>query len=266
MDWLMDLFGFGGDSEEPQLPPPPEYYNDPYYTDMQSYLSTYGKNILEGNPNAYYGEMGAVGGPEFEKMLGLSNRDIQQSTAEAAARTGRGRGGYLPSVTAQTIADNTSKLRYQDYLKAMQGRQSLLSTGVGITEGVRQAGQQEGANRNTFNLKSYDYTRQNALFDINREDQNAAQEGDFLSNLFQIGVGGVTGYLTGGPVGALVGAAGGLGTLADSGALDKIFGINKSGSTDSLSSSTPGVSSLGKAYIGSSGIEDFIKSMKLNLN
>lgn len=254
MSWLTDIFG-GGD--EPQLPPPPEYYEDPYYTDIQSFLSSYGKNLLEGNPNAYYGEIGAYGSKDFENVLALSNRDIQQSAAEAAAKSGRGRGGYLPSTTAKTIADNTSKLRYADYLKAMEGRKTLLSTGVGITEGVRNTGQAEGVNRNAFNLKSYDYTRENALFDIGRADQAAAAQGELLSNLFQMGAGGVAGYITGGPVGAVVGAAGGLETLANSGALDKIFKTPSTTKTDALSSSTPGVSSLGKIK-SSSDIDNFL--------
>lgn len=256
---IIDFFG-GGDEEEPKLPPPPEYFEDPYFSDIQSFLSSFGKNILEGNPNSYYGEMGAVGGPEFEKVSSLSNRDIQQSAAEAAAKAGRGRGGLLPSVTAQTVADNTSKLRYADYLKAMEGRKTLLNTGVGVTEGVRSAGYNNQALRNNFNLKSYDYTRENALYDINRADMAAQQEGDLLANLFGIGAGAIAGGVTGGPIGALIGGAGGIESLASAGALDKIFGMaGGAAKTDPLASSTPGVSSLGKIK-SSSDIDEFLKS------
>ena len=247
-------FPGSGGGEEPGLQAPPPYYEDPNFTDIQSYLSKYGKDILEGNPNAYYGEMGAYGSPEFEKVLGLSNRDIQQSAMEATAKAGRGRGGFLPSVTAQTVADNSSKLRYADYLKAMQGRQFLFGEGRGITEGVRTAGFGNQTLRNQFNLKSYDFTRDNALFDIERGDLKAQQEGEFWSNLFNIGSGAVVGGMTGGPVGALVGAAGGVGSLAQSGALDKIFSMGGGGSKiDPLSSATPGVSSLGKIVSKASG-------------
>ena len=246
----------GGDKEEPKLPPPPDYYEDPNFTDMQSYLSTYGKNILEGNPNAYYGEMGAYGSPEFEKVLGLSTRDIQQSAAEAAAKAGRGRGGFLPSVIAQTVADNSSKLRYADYLKAMQGRQFLMGEGRGITEGVRGAGFQNQGLRNKFNLESYDFTRNNALFDINRADQAAGQEGEFMSNLFGIGTNALIGGVTGGIPGAFMGAAKG---LMGSDILDQIFKSGGGNKTDTLSSGTPGVSSLGKIK-SDSDIDEFLKS------
>ena len=252
---LLSLFG-GGDKDEPQLPKPPEYYEDPNYRQVQDFLKQYGMDLLGGKPNDYYGEIGSYGGAEFEKMLGLSNRDIQQSAAEAAARTGRGRGGSLPSVTAQMTADNTSKLRYADYLKAMEGRKSLLNTGVGITEGVRNTSQAEGGARNAFNMKSYDYTRRNELFDIDRGDQESAAFGDMLANLFNIGTGAAVGGMTGGVPGALIGAAGGVGSLAEAGALDKIFGVGKS-TTTNLSSATPGVSSLGKIKSGSD-IDDFL--------
>ena len=231
----------GENEDEPGLPPPPDYYEDPYYTGTQKFLSTYGQDILEGRPNAYYGEMGSYGGPEFEKVLGLSNRDIQQSAMEVAAKAGRGRGGFLPSVTAQTVADNSSKLRYADYLKAMEGRQFLMQQGRGITEGVRESGFGNQKFKNTFNLDVYDRNVNRSLFDINRADQAAAQRGEMLSKLFGIGAGAIVGGMTGGPVGALVGAAGGVGSLAQSGALDKIFGMGGAGSkTDTLSSATPG--------------------------
>ncbi len=237
----------GKKKDEPSLPTPPDYYEDPYYTDTQKFLSGYGKDILGGTLPEFYKSLGSPGSKEFEDILRLSNRDIEQSAAEAAAKSGRGRGGFLPSLTAQTVADNTSKLRFSDYLNANEEKKFLMQEGRGITEGVRGAGFENQKFRNTFNLDVYDRNVNSTLFDINRADQAAAQKGQLMSNLFKIGTGAIVGGMTGGPVGALVGAAGGLGSMAQSGALDKIFGMGGGGNkTDTLSSATPGVSSLGK--------------------
>lgn len=253
-NWLTGIFG--GDDEEPQLPAPPAYQEDPNYRTTQDFLQKYGMNLMEGNPNSYYGEVGNFGGPEFEKMLSLSNRDIQQSAAEAAASSGRGRGGFLPSITAQSVADNSSRLRFQDYLKAMQGRQWLFGEGRGITEGVRNTGQAEGLYRNNFNMKGYDYQRENELFNIGRKDQAAGARGDMIGNLFQMGVGAVAGGVTGGVPGAVLGALGGTDVLAQSGAFDNLFGQGQKSTGVS-----PGVSELGSIKASGSELEDIFASL-----
>src|SRR3990167_1604172 len=260
--WMTWPFGQEDDNEEPKLPVPPDYFEDPDYRQTQDFLKQYGFNLLEGKPNDYYGEIGSYGGPEFEKMLGLSNRDIQQSAAEAAAKSGRGRGGFLPAMTAQTVADNTSKLRYADYLKAMAGRQYLFGEGRGITEGVRSAGQTEGSRRNAFNLDQYGINRQNTMFDINRADEAAGAQGEMFSNLFKIGAGAFAGGMTGGLPGAIIGGIGGLDTMAQTGALDKIFDrFGGGGVGNTGSSGTPIVSPTGKAKLRSGMDDDTLNSL-----
>jgi len=89
-----------------------EYLEDPDFTDTQEALKGLGLGLLEGEVPDYYKAIGQTGSEEFEKALALTNRDISQSAAEAAAASGRGRGGNLPAVTAQSIADNAIEARY----------------------------------------------------------------------------------------------------------------------------------------------------------
>src|SRR3990167_6667068 len=69
-----------------QLPPPPKWYEDPYYPKTQDDLYKFGSEGLMGTFPAYYAAMGEYGGPEFENYLGLVNRDITTAATNDAAR------------------------------------------------------------------------------------------------------------------------------------------------------------------------------------
>jgi len=151
---VLGWFGGGGGEEEPYIEPP-EYYEDPDYRLTQDYLGAYGMNLMRGEVPEYYKAIGETGSPEFENMLGMTKRDITQSTAEALARGGRARGGQLGASTAKAISDASTTARYQDYERSLAGKQSLLGLGTSITEGARAAGQREGASVNKFAWDQY---------------------------------------------------------------------------------------------------------------
>src|SRR3990167_8918657 len=100
-----------------------EYFNDPNFTSTQDFLNQYSKNLLNQGPNDYYRPIGEYGSPEFLNYLNVANNDIIGGTSEALARSGRGRGGRLAEVTAQSIGDSNRDLKFRDYLRAMQGRE-----------------------------------------------------------------------------------------------------------------------------------------------
>lgn len=137
----------------------PDYFEDPDYRETQDYLKKLGIGILDGDIPDYYKGIGETGSKEFEDMLGLTTRDIQKGAAESMALQGRGRGGQLAAVTSGSIADAATKLRYADYNRAMTGKEWLFGQGKGITEGVRGAGQQEGVNRNAFNVGEFNFEK-----------------------------------------------------------------------------------------------------------
>lgn len=239
---------------EPTLPAPPEYFEDPNYRKSQDFLQTYGIDILNGKIPDYYKPIGERNSQEFQDMLRLSNSQIQRGAEETAALTGRGRGGSLPSVTAQQIGDNTVKLSFADYLNSIEGKKFLFNQGRGITEGVRQSGQQESFNRNKFNIDSYNFTRENALWDIARADQAAALEGKMIGKLAGPALslaGGAIGFMAGGPMGAAAGAQIGQGVgnfIGGNGNLDiaSLFGGGKTTTARTNTDAATGISSIGR--------------------
>jgi len=128
-----------------------QYYEDPDYRETQDFLKDYGIDLLKGDIPDYYKGIGETGGQQLEDLIAMTNRDITQGATDALAKTGRLRGGALPAAVAQPIADNSTKLRYADLQRMLQGKQYLMNQGVGITEGVRGAAQTEGGRQNEFN-------------------------------------------------------------------------------------------------------------------
>lgn len=167
----------------------PEWYEDKYYKPTQDLLFKTGRGLLEGSPNKYYAPLGEIGGSEFENMLNMSNRDIRSSVAEMGARTGT-RGGAMASATANAIADNTTKYRWQDFLRAMEGRQNFLNVGNNMVSGVRSAGLTYQGQKNQFNLNTAQMENSGMMYNKNLEMMNDEQGSNFFSDVVQ---GGLTG-------------------------------------------------------------------------
>lgn len=114
-------------------------------------LNNLGQDILSGNLNEYYSPLGEMGGQQFEKYLSGVLGDVQSNVLDSAAATGRSGGAVQASIAEQT-GKVSNEARYADYLRTLEGRGNLLTLGNNIMSGVRQAGQQEGANVNNFNM------------------------------------------------------------------------------------------------------------------
>ena len=135
------LFGGGDDDDEEEAYIPqfylPECEPDPLYTESQDYLYGYGTNLLEGNINNYYAPIGEYGAQPFQDILGLATRDIQRSVQEDLVRRGIGRGGIGSTAVSQKVGDVSKELLYNDYARAIEGRESLLNAGLNTVSGVR---------------------------------------------------------------------------------------------------------------------------------
>ena len=129
----------------------PEFEEDADYRETQDYLKSLGINVLEGDIPDYYAPIGERGGKEFEDVLNLMSGDIKKASLESAAAMGRG-GGAASQIAAEQVGRFSTKARYDDFLRAMGGRETLFKQGRGITENVRTAGQNQQQQKNSFAL------------------------------------------------------------------------------------------------------------------
>lgn len=182
----------------------PEYYLSSDYTETQNALKGLGLGLLKGEVPDYYKAIGETGSTEFENMLGLTIRDIQNSAAEASAAGGRARGGSLPAMTAQSVADAATKLRYSDFERSLTGKQNLLNLGVNTTSSARTASQWESSAKNDFNWKDYAAELAQAKYEQEYEAAQDAQVGELIGTIASAGLG----FATGGATGLLTSLAG----------------------------------------------------------
>ena len=193
-NWWQDV------DEEKQSLNLPSFYTDPHYEQTQKDLYGRGKDLLAGKPGDYYGAIGESGGQELEGLIGMTRRDITKSVQESAAKRGTGRGGTLDSVIAGKTADASTQLRYADMMRAMKGREFLLSQGRGMTEGVRDAGLRYGSQRNAFGLTSARIQQSSMESAFDREERSGVREDEMTSDM--------AGSLTSGALSYLGGAGG----------------------------------------------------------
>lgn len=151
MGGIKGLFGGGGDSEERPTYNLPDFPEDKYYGEAQETLYPFGKDILAGKPSEYYAPIGEMGGQMFEDVLGLGRRDIERTGIETAARLGKRGGGVAPGI-AREVGEYTKKARFDDYMRALQGRQFLLGAGADITAGVGARGLTSQAQRSAYEV------------------------------------------------------------------------------------------------------------------
>lgn len=256
----MGMFGSdGGDESRVEGLETPKWWEDPDYRATQDKLKGLGTGILDGNIPDYYKGIGETGGPEFEKFLGLTNADAMRGAEESLAKSGRARGGSAAAVTSQAIADNSIKARYADYTRSLEGKKWLFGEGRGITEGVRTAGQTEGSRKNAFNLDVYDRQFSKGKYLDSYDRQASEDQGAGIGKLLNAAVGGVTGFMTGGPVGAAAGAIGGL-TGTGATWLDALSSKKPSTTATTGAKAAAGVSSLGS--IGNDSVEGFQDVLK----
>lgn len=231
---------FGGDDEESGIDRP-KYYTDPSYTETQGALKGLGLGLINGEVPDYYKPIGETGSKEFEGMLGLTTRDIQKSTAESMAASGRSRGGNLAAVTAGAVADAATKARYSDYERSLTGKQNLLNLGVNTTQGVRSSAQVEGQLQNNFNWKDYQAQVDERAYQDAKEAAEDAALGEMIGTIASIGLGAATGGMSFGLQGAFAGA----GDALTGGGTNFLGALNKN-----PKQAMAGVSSLGSINSG----------------
>jgi len=184
----MSLFGGKGDSnlEGFKLP---DYYESDIFNDIQDYLKGYGTGMLEGDVPDYYKGIGETGSQEFEDMLAMTNRDISQSVTEAMAKSGRARGGALPVAVSKAVGDASTKARYGDYERSLEGKKYLMNTGLETTTGVRNAAFNEQSLKNQFNLSrsGLDLKQRGYLDDLDLQIGGMQGEGigSFIDTIFK---------------------------------------------------------------------------------
>lgn len=215
MGWFEDLmtWPFGGNDDKSQMEgfTLPDWKEDPDYRKAQDYLSELGINILEGDIPDYYKGIGEAGGSEFDNYLNLITGDLTKSTLDTAAATGRG-GGAVQELINKNVGEFTTKSRYADFLRALEGKSWLFGQGRGITEGARGAGQTQQAQQNQFNLNraGLDFNKRSYLdaYTLNQD----SLIGDTIGELLGLGVNAGVGYASSGGslAGAVAGAMGGV--------------------------------------------------------
>jgi len=188
----------------------PNWYEDKLYQSTQDILFPLGKNLLEGNIPDYYKGIGEYGGQELNDLLGLATRDTTRAVEESYAARGIGRSGLVGAAVAPAVADIGTKLRWEDYQRALQGKQWLFGEGRGITEGVRAGALDITGMRNQFNLGRSQLELGMAQSNAQAKAQKDAMWGQILSSVI-----GTAGMIVAGPVGAAAGAV--LGSATGSG-------------------------------------------------
>jgi len=144
----------------------PSFYTDEFFNKSQKDLYGLGNNILSGDLPDYYKGIGESNSPEFQSVLKGANTDISRAITENAAKRGS-RGGR--SLIGRAVADNTSKMRYQDLIDSISRKQGLLNTGTNIVSGVGDKALSYGGQQNQFNISK-------AQLEFQQEQAEAAKK------------------------------------------------------------------------------------------
>jgi len=187
----------------------PDFFEDPLFRESQETLWNTSKNLLAGTPGEYYSPIGEFGSNEFENILQMTQRDIQKSGLVSAAKMGT-RGGAVNANIARTTADTTSKLRFEDLLRGIEGRKFLLGQGMSGGAGVSGRALNFGNAKSSYNLNKagleFDIQKAQNVMDQNEDAAEGALWGSILSSgLGALGT--IGGAYLGGPVGASAGAS-----------------------------------------------------------
>jgi len=129
----------------------PDYQLDPYYESSQEELSEFGSGLLKGEPSEYYKPIGEVGGQMFEDMLAKGKRDISKTVTEDFARRNV-RGARASNVIGKQVGDYSTQARYQDLMRALEGRGFLMGKGLSTTAGVRDAALKQTGLRSSYDI------------------------------------------------------------------------------------------------------------------
>ena len=170
------------DGEEEAGVASPTWKPDPYVQKTQDFAFPYYTSMLEGKPNEYYGAIGAYGGQELQDVINMGSRDITNAVEANLASSGMARSGLAAESIGSKVGDFSTKLRWEDFNRAMTGRLNLLNVGSQGMSGVRSAALSNQGQMNEFNLgaagidlKKYGLTQE-------QDAADAAMWGDILGS------------------------------------------------------------------------------------
>lgn len=168
---------------------PPSYYLNKNFEPSQEYLNTLGQNIVSGNIPDYYSGIGESNSQEFQNYLNNALAKTGATVAEQLSATGNARQGVGADIMARSANDISANYGYQDYLRAMQGKQNLLGLGTGLVSGVADRSLSESGNKNQFNLGVYNTQESSNQYAYNAKMTQKAQEDALLSSILSAGIG-----------------------------------------------------------------------------
>ena len=189
----------------------PSYYSSKYYEDAQKNLMPYGQGLLQGNVPEYYKGIGEYGGPLLDEYTRRVERDVSRGVTEDLARRGI-RGERGAGIIAGKVGDISSALNWQDYVRAMTGRENLMKTGLGVMGDVRSAGLSESSLRNEYGLNKARLELSDEQFQEQmawqKEQQEQQQEQAMWDSLLSGGIGAIGNVVGMGMLGGLGGILG----------------------------------------------------------
>lgn len=146
---------FGSKDKQHDAPAAPEWWSDPYVGKSEEGLFNFGSDVLKGILPASYQNLLQFDSPQFESVLHNSNRDISAAGLNTAALQGNARSGAANAGITKAVADNTSNMRYSDYLNTVTNQKALLGMGLDAENAAGQIGLTNQGQRNNFNLGIY---------------------------------------------------------------------------------------------------------------
>jgi hypothetical protein len=186
----MAFLGFGKKDKSTTInfPTIPAWADDPLFGKTQDELYDFGSNLLAGKPNDYYKSIGETGGQAFEDVVRMTNRDIERSALELAAKTGAPGGAVLSAVSKAT-ADVTKQLRWEDLVRANEGKVRLLGAGLDTVGGVSGRSLQYMGAKNNYALGKAQIESSQASQQAELDAKNKAAKTSMWSNILSSAVG-----------------------------------------------------------------------------
>lgn len=131
-----EMFGKGGMAYIPDIELP-EFQRPEKFDKIQNQLQGIATDIMNGTPSEYFAPIGEFGGKLFEDVISGITADVTRAAQASEVARGMGRGGVgaVPEAVAKTVAP----LRYEDYARAIAGRERLMGYGTDVLSNVRQA-------------------------------------------------------------------------------------------------------------------------------
>lgn len=168
---------------------PPSYYLNKNFEPSQEYLNTLGQDIVSGNIPDYYSGIGESNSQEFQNYLNNALAKTGQTVSEQLSASGNARQGVGADIMARMANDISANYGYQDYTRALAGKENLLNLGTNLVSNVADRSLNESNAKNTFNTNVYQTQESANQFKYNAKMTQKAQEDALLSSILSAGIG-----------------------------------------------------------------------------